>query len=219
MATLLERGINAARNGHHREAKTFLTEVLKQNSRNEQAWLWLSEVVDTVGEQITCIEQVLSINPDNKVAKLALQKLKAQPARLQPAAPTASVEVVNAQTAVERRPQRLDPAAAALINDTRVNHQTTASLPALPMPELSEYIPNMMQQTPAMAQGMALNQNMLANAAVASGPGQQKARATDDEASALNLDNLPLLPMIIFGTLSVTAFGGLIMIGLLVIFS
>ena len=64
MATLLERGIAAARNGNHAEAKALLTQVLQQNNRNEQAWLWLSEAVDTVGEQITCIEQVLSINPN-----------------------------------------------------------------------------------------------------------------------------------------------------------
>lgn len=214
MATLLERGIQAVRNGNHPEAKMLLTQVLKQNSRNEQAWLWLSEAVDTVGEQITCIEQVLAINPDNKIAKLALKKLKAQPAKIKSSAST-TIEAISPQQSGRRKPQRLSQAATALLQDTRVHHQTTASLPAMPMPELSEYMPN----ASATGQGVAMRQSLMAPPKLGQNPGRSAGVINGGGQGSVNLDNIPLLPAILFGTLSVTALGGLIMIGLLVAFS
>jgi hypothetical protein len=42
---------------------------LEIDQYNEQAWLWLSAVVETPEEQRTCLDNVLTINPNSERAK------------------------------------------------------------------------------------------------------------------------------------------------------
>ena len=187
VSVLLDQGIVAAKSGNQLAAKQLLAQALKYNSRNEKAWLWMSGVVDTVGEQILCIEQALKINPQNDTAKQALIKLRAQPAHRLPSAPqlpsgepspsTASAPTDNVAV-VERRPYRLAEAAAV------PGKAYTNIAPASPAPKTISQSPQ---------------------AAVA-------------EADDPSLNSLPLLPVILFGTLSFTAIGGILMIVLLLLF-
>jgi hypothetical protein len=73
----LQAGIAAAREGRRAEARALLMRALQTNSRSEQAWLWMSAVVETDAERQSCLEQVLEINPHNQTAQLGLEKIKA----------------------------------------------------------------------------------------------------------------------------------------------
>jgi hypothetical protein len=76
----LNRAIAAAKAGRKAEARRLLETVLDADERNERAWLWLSDVVENDEERIVCLENVLTINPDNEVARKGLAALRAAPA-------------------------------------------------------------------------------------------------------------------------------------------
>lgn len=72
---MVREGISAYRAGKKDEARTFLLKAVEIDERNEQAWLWLSAVVESVDEQRICLENVLAINPNNERARQGLQML------------------------------------------------------------------------------------------------------------------------------------------------
>ena len=89
---LLGQGIAAARAGDKREARALLLQVIDLNDQVEDAWLWLSGVVDEAQERQICLENVLTLNPDNETARKGLAWLQSQvPA--DPAEPTPSSPV------------------------------------------------------------------------------------------------------------------------------
>ncbi|PWH13323.1 MAG: hypothetical protein DDG58_14370 [Ardenticatenia bacterium] len=69
----LQQGISAARQGRRAEARAWLREALRQNPNSEQAWLWLSTVVETDSEYQMCLERALAINPLNETTRARLQ--------------------------------------------------------------------------------------------------------------------------------------------------
>ncbi|HSJ57212.1 MAG TPA: tetratricopeptide repeat protein [Anaerolineae bacterium] len=69
---LLRQGIAAAREGRKAEALRILMQVTELDDRNERAWLWLSQVVDSAEDRIVCLENVLTINPANENARAGL---------------------------------------------------------------------------------------------------------------------------------------------------
>ncbi len=74
---MLNKAIIAAKAGRKVEARQLLEAVLDADERNERAWLWLSGVVDSDEERAICLENVLSINPDNQPARKGLAVLQA----------------------------------------------------------------------------------------------------------------------------------------------
>jgi tetratricopeptide (TPR) repeat protein len=72
------RGIAAARAGRRSEARALLMRVVERDERNEQAWLWLSGVVDEPAEVQTCLENVLELNPGNTRARQGLEWIRAR---------------------------------------------------------------------------------------------------------------------------------------------
>jgi hypothetical protein len=75
----LQQAVNAANAGRKEEARRLLERVLDVEERNEQAWLWLSSVVDEDEDRIICLENVLTINPRNEAARKGLAALGAGP--------------------------------------------------------------------------------------------------------------------------------------------
>jgi tetratricopeptide (TPR) repeat protein len=71
----LKAGIAAAKAGNRQEAHQLLLDVLRADEENELAWLWLSGVVTNEGERRICLENVLTLNPDNQIAQRGLAKL------------------------------------------------------------------------------------------------------------------------------------------------
>lgn len=72
---MVREGINAYRAGSKDEARALLYKAVELDEQHEQAWLWLSAVVDSVEDQQTCLENVLTINPNNERARDGLRIL------------------------------------------------------------------------------------------------------------------------------------------------
>jgi tetratricopeptide (TPR) repeat protein len=77
-STSLSTAIAAARAGKRREAQDLLRQIVKREPNNEVAWFWLSEVAETLDEQITALESALFIAPHNPQAIERLETLYAQ---------------------------------------------------------------------------------------------------------------------------------------------
>lgn len=75
---LFQRGVAAARGGQRRVAAGLLTRSVQLNPHNEQAWLWLSGVVDDPHQTAFCLNTVLKLNPHNERATKGLQWLEQQ---------------------------------------------------------------------------------------------------------------------------------------------
>jgi hypothetical protein len=78
VAEWLRKGIAAAQAGDTETAYGLLLKVVDVDEYNEQAWLWLSSVVETDADREVCLDNVLAINPDNKVAKAGLVHLRSK---------------------------------------------------------------------------------------------------------------------------------------------
>lgn len=76
---MVREGINAMKAGRREEARALLMKAVEVDQYNEDAWLWLSGLVDSPEDQRTCLENVLSINPDNERARQGLQFLGINP--------------------------------------------------------------------------------------------------------------------------------------------
>ena len=75
---LLQRGIEAARAKRNDEARELLMRVVQLDEQNEQAWLWLSGVVESLDDRRVCLENVLALNPNNQRAQAGLRWLDQQ---------------------------------------------------------------------------------------------------------------------------------------------
>ncbi len=70
---MVQEGIAAFKAGRKADAKKVLTKAVEIDERNEEAWLWLSGVVDSADERQICLENVLAINPNNVKAQKGLE--------------------------------------------------------------------------------------------------------------------------------------------------
>ncbi len=85
---MLQQAINAIKSGDKETGKKLLAEFLETNPKNEKAWLWMTDVVDTDVQRRECLGRVLAINPRNENAWQgfsALSRRIPKPAASQPA--------------------------------------------------------------------------------------------------------------------------------------
>jgi peptide/nickel transport system permease protein len=88
--SLLEQGIEAARTGQHERARVLLAQVLQKEPNSDQAWLWLSAVVEDDRQKLYCLRRAQCINPARAAVARAIQSLSA---RLEAAQDVSSREV------------------------------------------------------------------------------------------------------------------------------
>jgi hypothetical protein len=72
---MIRAAADAVKNGKKSDARALLEKVLEVDERNEQAWMWMSGVVDNPEDQKLCLENVLAINPNNQQARQGLKAL------------------------------------------------------------------------------------------------------------------------------------------------
>jgi hypothetical protein len=72
---MVREGAAALKAGRKDEARTLLLKAVELDPYNEDGWLWLSGLVDSVDDQRTCLENVLAINPNNQRAQQGLAYL------------------------------------------------------------------------------------------------------------------------------------------------
>jgi tetratricopeptide (TPR) repeat protein len=91
---IVQAGIRAYKAGNKDEARALLLKATDIDQYNEDAWLWLSGLLESPEEQRQCLENVLVINPANERARKGLDyllgKAKPAPASEPPPAPRAS---------------------------------------------------------------------------------------------------------------------------------
>lgn len=58
----------ALQEGDQKTAREYLRQLLKENDREPDYWLWLSTVVNSEGESVYCLKRVLDIVPDHPLA-------------------------------------------------------------------------------------------------------------------------------------------------------
>ncbi len=99
---LLAEGIDAARAGERGKAREKLTRLLRQDQKNEQAWLWMSSVVESDRERIYCLNNALKLNPNSKTAKRGLALLGALPPELRA---DLDIEIVGVTMEADEKPK------------------------------------------------------------------------------------------------------------------
>jgi hypothetical protein len=76
---LLRQGIAASKAGRKAEARSLLEQAIAEDEYNATAWLWLSGAVDTDEDRRICLENVLTLDPENTFAKKGLAMLGPAP--------------------------------------------------------------------------------------------------------------------------------------------
>ena len=74
----LRAGITAARAGQRERARELLARVVEEDEENVLGWLWLSGVVDGLGEKERCLEKVIALDPDNQATHARLAYIQRQ---------------------------------------------------------------------------------------------------------------------------------------------
>jgi len=72
----LDRANELIQAGQTDQAMQLLARILKNEPRNELAWVLLASCVDDEQKQLDCLERVLSINPKNSQALIKYNRLK-----------------------------------------------------------------------------------------------------------------------------------------------
>jgi tetratricopeptide (TPR) repeat protein len=75
---LMREAIASVKSGNHEWARDCLSRVIRADPNHEEAWLWLSAVLETTAEKRYCLERVLAINPHNKQAQDGMRWLDRQ---------------------------------------------------------------------------------------------------------------------------------------------
>lgn len=75
---MVKEAIRVMKAGNKAEARKLLEKATELDPYNEQAWLWLSGVVESDDDQRTCLNNVLLINPGNAHAKQGMAMLDAK---------------------------------------------------------------------------------------------------------------------------------------------
>jgi len=74
----LQDAIMAARTGNRDQALVLLLQIVAQEPRNAEAWLWLSRAMETNEQRIECLHRVLEISPAHQAALADLARLTGQ---------------------------------------------------------------------------------------------------------------------------------------------
>lgn len=126
--TILQLGIEAAREGNREEARNLFGLLTRQEPDNVQAWLWLAGVAESPEERYAALERVVELDPNNEMALKGLQAMRAERGA-QPATRSPAPEAVLPMTDEERYAAELDSA----FDDYDALPKTVA--PPRPVPE------------------------------------------------------------------------------------
>jgi len=78
LLALLNRGVDEATNGNKSRARSFFQQALNLDPDSETAFLWLAWLTDDAYEAVELLEQVLTRNPKNDVARAYLEQARAR---------------------------------------------------------------------------------------------------------------------------------------------
>jgi hypothetical protein len=96
---LVQQAVSAFKAGRKAEARSILEGVVEQNQNHEEAWLYLSGLVDSLEEQEICLENVLALNPNNQKAQQGLEAIRQKTAVQQTSPSDAAVGLGESDSA------------------------------------------------------------------------------------------------------------------------
>jgi hypothetical protein len=101
--TILQLGIEAAREGNREEARNLFGLLTRQEPDNAQAWLWLAGVADGPEQRRAALERAVELDPTNEMAVKGLQAMGVNPtAKLDEAAAPSTPAAAPMAAAAER---------------------------------------------------------------------------------------------------------------------
>jgi len=68
--------VELVQEGQRAAAVEVLRQLIREDSDFEDAWLWMSVAVEHADQAIICLENVLRVNPDNRLALDTLSRLR-----------------------------------------------------------------------------------------------------------------------------------------------
>lgn len=68
--------IDLVKSDKREEARAVLRDLIREDAKFEDAWLWMSVAVDSLDQASICLDNVLRINPKNYAAAGALYHLR-----------------------------------------------------------------------------------------------------------------------------------------------
>ncbi|MHB8134883.1 MAG: WD40 repeat domain-containing protein [Anaerolineaceae bacterium] len=68
--------IALVRAGKNEEARQNLFDIIRNDSQNEMAWMWLAETLNSDIDRMKVLKACAKVNPDSKIAKMAITKLQ-----------------------------------------------------------------------------------------------------------------------------------------------
>ncbi len=72
----LYEAIALIRAGKTEDARQIIFDIIRNDSQNEMAWMWLAETLTSEADRMKVLRSCLKINPDSKIAKMAVSKLQ-----------------------------------------------------------------------------------------------------------------------------------------------
>jgi len=131
---MLRRGIAAAKAGQRDLARDLLMRVVEEDDGNAPAWLWLSSVMNSLEDREVCLENVLTLEPDNALARRGLTWIRRQKEQRAPppAEATPPASPATGSPAMRRARTPISPAAAILAKISDAAFQPVGPEPRSP---------------------------------------------------------------------------------------
>ncbi|RRR72751.1 MAG: hypothetical protein EI684_09775 [Candidatus Viridilinea halotolerans] len=108
--SILQLGIEAAREGKKDEARQLFRLLTQQDPTNAQGWLWLAGVAENREERQHALERVVVLEPSNEMAVKGLQALGVDPSAVKAEQPVAApVAVAPTPSSPPARQPEPDP--------------------------------------------------------------------------------------------------------------
>jgi hypothetical protein len=111
--SILQLGIEAAREGNNEEARNLFRLLTREDPDNVQGWFWLAGVAENREERQMALERVLELEPGNELAMQSLQAMGARPTTSleheEPEAPAPASTDVDRPTAPDDQFGEEDP--------------------------------------------------------------------------------------------------------------
>ncbi len=98
--SLLRIAVVKARQGHKAEARRLLLAAVEEDPLQEELWLWLAGLAESVDDARLYLETVLSLNPEHARAREGLRRLGVEP----PLPPVAPPEAATFESPPEESP-------------------------------------------------------------------------------------------------------------------
>jgi len=130
----LSEAIALIKAGRQDNARPILLQILKEDPRNETAWLWLVQTLPTDEQRIAALEQCLKFIPNSQRARLGLENLRAR--KTPPAVPP--VEKPSGPTLP---PAQVKPPFSQQVGQTPASRQELPDLPLRPAKSQSSSSP------------------------------------------------------------------------------